>query len=97
MYIYHILHQNRAQKIIQYHDNNILKQMSFKKYLILMRPIFNKTCKGKKKVEIYMQALYQKLVLFLQSKNCFCYVPENEIKEDILGWTTSSMFCYHSH
>ena len=36
-----------------------------------------------------MCTLHHKLVLFQQSGNCFCYVPENDIEGDILGWTTS--------
>ena len=66
-----ILHRNRAQNIIQCHDNNIWKQMCIKKYLIVLRPIFDTTYKGKKQVEIYMWALHHELVLFLQSRNFF--------------------------
>ena len=29
------------------------------------------------------------MVLFLQSKNRFCYIPENESEQDILGWNKS--------
>ena len=36
-----------------------------------------------------MWALHHELVLFQQSRNCFRYVPDNEIRGDILGWTTS--------
>ena len=36
-----------------------------------------------------MWSLYQELVLFLQSKNCFRYVPDNDTEGDILGWTSS--------
>ena len=36
-----------------------------------------------------MWALHHKLVLLLQSRNCFRYELENDIKGDILGWTTS--------
>ena len=46
--------------------------------------------KGKKQVEKYMWYRYQKLVLFLQGGIFFLYVPENDIKEGILGWSTSS-------
>ena len=42
-----------------------------------------------KQVKTYMWVIYHELVLFLQSRNYFHYVPENEIKEDILGWTIS--------
>ena len=37
------------------------------------------------------------MVLFLRSKKSFCYIPENEIEQDILGWNTSqviSVSCY---
>ena len=40
------------------------------------------------KVKIYMWNLHHELVLFLQSRKFFHYVPENDIKGDILGWTT---------
>ena len=58
-------------------------------YAIVLRPIFNTKYKGGKQVEKYMWDLHQELFLFQQSGNCFCYVPENEIKGIILGWTTS--------
>ena len=32
-----------------------------------------------------MRALHHELFLFLQSRNCFRNVPENEIEEEILG------------
>ena len=60
-----------------------------------MRPIFNTTYKGKKKqVKIYMLALNHELVLFQKSRNYFRYVPDNEIKGDILRWTTSYIYIY---
>ena len=37
-----------------------------------------------------MWYLHHKLFLFLQSMDCFRYVPENEIGGEILGWTTSN-------
>ena len=43
--------------------------------------------KQKKQVEKYIWALYRELVLFLKSRNCFRYVPENEIEGEILVWT----------
>ena len=36
-----------------------------------------------------MWALHHELVLFLQSRNCFWYVPDNDIEGDILGWNLS--------
>ena len=42
-----------------------------------------------KQVEIYMWALHHELVLFQKSRNCFRYVPENEIEGYILVWTMS--------
>ena len=64
-----------------------------KNYVIVLRSIFNTTYKEKKQVEIYMWALYQELVLFLQRRNCFQYVPDNAIEGDILFWTTSYVWC----
>ena len=37
-----------------------------KNYLIILRPIFDTTYKGKKQIEIYMRALHHELVLFQQ-------------------------------
>ena len=51
-----------------------------------MRPIFDTTYKEKKKVKKYIWDLYHELFLFLQSRNLFCYVPDNEIERDILIW-----------
>ena len=67
--------------------------MCIKKYLIVLIPIFDTMYKGKKQVKIYMWALHQELVLFLQIMNCFRYVPDNDIEGDILGWTTSKESC----
>ena len=47
--------------------------------------------KGEIQVEIYMWALHHKLVLFQKSRDCFHYVPENDIEEDILGWNLSKL------
>ena len=60
-----------------------------KTYLILLRTIFGTTHKGGKEVKKYIQVLYHELVLFLKSRNCFCYVPDNDIEGNILGWTPS--------
>ena len=37
-----------------------------------------------------MRALYWELVLFLRSINSFCYIPENESEQPVLGWNTSN-------
>ena len=37
-----------------------------------------------------MRSLHHELVLFQKSRNCFRYVPDNKIEEDIFGWTTSN-------
>ena len=58
-------------------------------YIIVLRPIFDTTYKGEIQVKIYMWALHHELFLFQQSRNCFCYEPDNEIEEDILGWNPS--------
>ena len=62
---------------------------TFKIYVIVLRPIFNTTYKGKKQVEKYMWAIHHELFLFQQSRNCFPYVPDNEIEGGILGWNPS--------
>ena len=62
-----------------------------KKYVILLRPIFDTTYKGEIQVKIYMRALHHELVLLQQSRNCFRCVPDNEIEEEILGWNTSNI------
>ena len=46
--------------------------------------------KRKMYVNIFMRTLYKELVVFQQSRICFCYITENEIIEDILGWNPSS-------
>ena len=56
-----------------------------KNYVIGLRPIFDATYKGEIQVEFYTRALHHELVLSQQSRNCFRFVPENEIYEDILG------------
>ena len=60
--------------------------MCIKNYVILVRHIFDTTYKGEIQVEIYMWYLLHELVLFQKSRNCFCYVPDNETEGDILGW-----------
>ena len=87
--LFRIMHQNRVQKTIQWHDNNIWKQMLIKNYVIVLRPIFDTTYKGEIQVEIYMWALHHELVLFQKSRNCFRYVTDNDIEGDILGCTKS--------
>ena len=54
-----------------------------------MIPIFSTKYKGEIQVEIYMWALHHKFFLFQKSRDCFRYVPYNEIKGGILGCTTS--------
>ena len=87
--LFRILHQNRVQNVIQWHNNNIWKQMCIKKYVIVLIPIFDTTYKGEIQVEIYMWALHYELVLFQKSSNYFCYVPDNKIERYILGWNPS--------
>ena len=57
-------------------------------YLVVLRKLFNPTYKQKKQVKKYIWDLYQRLVLFLQIRNYFCYVPGNDIEGEILVWTT---------
>ena len=63
--------------------------MCIRIYVIVLRPIFDNKYKGEIQVEIYMRALHNKLVLFSKSRDCFRYLPDNEIKGDILGWNPS--------
>ena len=58
-------------------------------YFIVLRPILNTTYKGEIQVKIYTTSLHHELFLFQQSMNCFHYVPDNEIEDDILGWNLS--------
>ena len=74
---FRFLHQNRAQNIIQCHDNNIWKQMFIKKLSYSTETYLQYNIWRGGKVKKYMWALHHKLVLFLQSRNCFCYVPDN--------------------
>ena len=46
-YFFRILHQNKVQNIIQYHDNNIWKHMCIKIHVIVLRPIFDTRYKEK--------------------------------------------------
>ena len=68
----------------------------FKNYLMVLIPIFDTMYKGWKTIEKYMWALHHELVLFLQGRNFFRYVSENEIEGGILGWTTSSKIFFIS-
>ena len=76
---FRILHQDRVHNTIQCHDNNISKQMFIKKYLIVLRPIFDTTYKVKNRpkytCELYITnwsysnkvgivfAMYQRMIL----------------------------------
>ena len=60
-------------------------------YVIVLILIFNTTYKGEIEIGIYIRDLHHELVLFQQSRNCFRYVPENDIEEDILGWNPSKV------
>ena len=71
--------------ITTFENINVLKI-----YVIVLRPIFNTTYKGEIQVEMYTRDLHHELVLFQKSRNCFRYLPENEIEEDILGWNMSN-------
>ena len=90
---FRILHQNMAQYIIQCHDNKIWKQMCIKKSFYSTDTYLRYRIRRGKTGEKYMWDLHHELVIFLQSRNCFRYVPDNEIKGDILGWTTSYINC----
>ena len=88
---FRILTRYRAQNTIQCHDNNIWKQMCIKELSYSTETYLQfQLTKENKQVEKYMWAPHHKLVLFLQIRNCFHYVRENNIEGYILGWTTSS-------
>ena len=61
-----------------------------------MGPILDKTYKQKKQIENYIFALYQKLVIFLKSRNCFRYVPDNDIEGGVFGLTLSIVTLFPS-
>ena len=58
-------------------------------YIIVKLPNYKCTYDQIDQIEKYIRALYRKLFLFLRSKKSFCYIPDNEIEQDILGWNTS--------
>ena len=88
--LFRILHQNRVQNIIECHNNNIWKQMCIKILCYSTETYLWYNVQREKQVEIYMWDPHHELVLFLQGRNYFCYVSENEIEGGILGWTTST-------
>ena len=58
-------------------------------YLIVQLPNYKRTYDQIGQIEKYIRALYRELVLFLRSKKSFCYIPENESEQDVLGWNMS--------
>ena len=84
-----VLHQNRAQNIIQCHDNKIWKHMCILKISYSTETYLRYNVQRIKMGQKYMWDPHHELVLSLQSRNCFRCVPDNEIKGGILGWTTS--------
>ena len=69
--LFRILHQNRVQNIIQWHDNNIWKHICIKIYVIVLISIFDTTYKRVKQIKIYMWDLHHELVLFQKSRDFF--------------------------
>ena len=69
IYIFRILHRNRAQKIVQCHDKNIWKQICITKLSYSTETYIQSNVQGLKKVKKYMWALHHELVIFLQSRN----------------------------
>ena len=82
-----ILHTKTGQKQIQCHDKNIWKNMCVKKNLIVLRPIFNTTYKGKNQVEKYMWLYFTNWSYSYKVGSPPRSVPDNDIIGDILGWT----------
>ena len=62
--------------------------MCIKKYLIVLRPIFDTTYKRKKCQNIHASST-SRIDPILKKWNFFRYERENEIKGEILVWTTS--------
>ena len=65
--------------------------MCIKKLFYSTETYLRYNVQSKKQVEIYMWGLHHELVLFLQSRNCFHYVLEDEVEGGILGWTISKL------
>ena len=59
-------------------------------YLIVLLPNYKRTYNQIDLIKKQIRALYRELVLFLQSKKIFCYIPENESEQNILGWNKST-------
>ena len=59
-------------------------------YLIVLLPNHKRTYDQIDLIKKLIRALYHELVLLLRSKKSFRYIPENESKQDILGWNTSN-------
>ena len=64
--------------------------MCIKKSSYITETYIQYNVQREKQVKKYIWVLYHELVPFLQSRNCFRYVPENEIEGGILGWTPSA-------
>ena len=70
---------------------NIWKLMCIKKLSYITDTYLRYNIQREKQVEKYEWVLYHELVLFLKNRNCFWYVPDNDIKREILGCTPSSV------
>ena len=70
--------------------------MCIKKLRYITETYIQYIVQREKNVEIYLLALHHKFVLFLQSRNSFLYVQDNEIEGDILSWTTSGGYEFQS-
>ena len=91
--LFRIMHQTKAQDIIQFHNNKIENRYVFKNLSYSTKTYLWSKIQSKKQVEKYIWFLYHKLVLLLKSRNCFCYVPDNDTKGEILVWNPSQ---YHN-
>ena len=66
----------------------ILKRCESDMYPILLLPNYKRTYDQIDQIEKLIRALYRELVLFLQSKKSFFYIPDNESKQPVLEWNT---------
>ena len=92
--LFQIMHQNKAQNTIQCHYNNIWKQICIENVSYITHTYLRSNEQRKETCQKYIWALYHELVLFLQSRNYFCYVTENYTKGGISVWTPSNSYVF---
>ena len=67
----------------------IFKCCESEMYLIVQLTNYKRTYDQIDLIKKQTRALYRELVLFLRWINSFRYIPENESKQDVLGFNTS--------